>query len=66
MADKNPKPPKAQLSIEEYMHSKAVRSKNKLKLHFPLAIKILLVFPALYILFLIIYFLMHLRFLSEH
>jgi hypothetical protein len=55
-----------QLSIEEYDKIKEKLTKSKLKLNFPWKIKILFAIPLAYCLFLIIYYLLHLRYLAEH
>ena len=54
------------LSLEEYAKIKDKLTKSKLKLAFPWKIKILFVIPLVYCLFLIYYYLVHLRFLAEH
>jgi cell division septal protein FtsQ len=55
-----------QLSLEEYAKIKEKLTKSKLKLSFPWAIKVCFLIPLLYVLFLIVYYLLHLRFLPEH
>ena len=55
-----------QMTLAEYMKIKEQVAKSKLKLHFPWIIKVCFAIPAAYCLFLIIYFLVQLRFLSEH
>ena len=55
-----------QLSLEEYSKMKEKSAKSKLKLSFPWIIKACFIIPLLYALFLIIYYLVHLRFLPEH
>ena len=64
--DKNKQPVKTKINIEEFNKNRAVREKNILKLKFPLAMKILFGVPVGYVLFLIIYFLAHARFIPEH
>jgi len=67
MADRSASSKKAkQLSLEEYAKIKEKMAKSKLKLTFPWIIKIALIFPIAYFAFMIIYYLAHLRFLSEH
>ena len=65
MADK-PATPKPQLGIEEYLKSKEKRAKSKLQLHIPPVVKWVVAVPAAYAVFLILYFIFHLRFLPEH
>jgi|GEM_PF-2725477 len=55
-----------QLTLEEYAKIKEKLTKTKLKLTFPWKIKVLFLIPLVYCLFLIIYYLVHLRFLAEH
>jgi len=55
-----------QLSLEEYAKIKEKLAKSKLKLSFPWIIKICFIIPAVYCVFLIIYYLAQLRFLAEH
>jgi len=55
-----------QLSLAEYAKIKDKVVKSKLKLTFPLIIKIALALPIAYCLFLIIYFFSQLRFVAEH
>ena len=55
-----------QLSLAEYAKIKEKLAKSKLKLHFPWIIKICFIVPAVYCLFLIIYYLASLRFIAEH
>jgi hypothetical protein len=60
-------PPKIkQLSLAEYAKIKEKLAKSRLKLSFPLFIKIFFLVPLVYGIFLITYFLFHLRFLAEH
>jgi hypothetical protein len=67
MAEKSSTPPKKkQLSLEEYAKIKEKVAKSKLKLTFPWIIKICFIVPAIYCIFLIIYYVAHLRFLAEH
>lgn len=55
-----------QLSLEEYAKIKGKLAKSRLKLRFPWIIKAAFIIPLAYCIFLIIYFIAHLRFLSEH
>lgn len=67
MADKKPTNQKGkQLSLEEYGKIKEKLAKSRLKLHFPLIIKICFFIPLTYVVFLIFYYLFYLRFLAEH
>ncbi len=67
MADKKSSNQKGkQLSLEEYSKIKEQRAKSRLKLHFPLLVRICFFIPLAYALFLIIYYLAYLRFVSEH
>ena len=66
MADKNPVVKKNQISLEEYLKIKEKRAKSKLQLHFPFIVRLIIGVPAAYFIFLVIYFLIHLRFLPEH
>ena len=52
--------------MEEYSKIKEKLAKSKLKLSFPGIIKALFIVPLVYCAFLIIYYLVHLRFLAEH
>jgi len=67
MAQKPPNPSKAkQLSLEEYAKIKEKVAKSKLKLTFPWIIKVVFFLPIAYLVFLIIYYLIQLRFIAEH
>lgn len=66
MANKKEAKKEPQLSLEEYNKVKEQRAKSKLKLHFPWGVKFFLIFPAVYVLFLIVYYLMYIRFATEH
>jgi hypothetical protein len=55
-----------QISLEEYAKIKGKITRSKLKLSFPWIIKACFIFPLVYALFLVIYYLAHLRFLAEH
>lgn len=66
MADKPPGAPKSQVGLEEYLKTREKRAKNKMKLRFPMWVVFLTAIPAAYLVFLIIYFLVRLRFLAEH
>ena len=58
--------PKAKISMEDYNKNKAVREKTKLKLHFPLLVKVLLILPVIYLVFLLVYFVATARKIPEH
>ncbi len=60
------KPKKSQISLQDYIKVKEKNAKSRLKLHFPLPIKIILAVPAAFFIFLVLYFLLHLRFVAEH
>jgi hypothetical protein len=67
MAEKTPTSKKAkQLTLEEYAKIKDKVAKSKLKLSFPWIIKVCFIIPVLYCVFLIIYYLIQLRFIAEH
>ena len=67
MAEKSSTPKKTkQLSLEEYAKIKEKVAKSKLKLTFPWIIKACFIVPFVYCVFLVIYYLVHLRFLAEH
>ena len=66
MADKAPVVKKSQVTLEEYLKIKEKRANSKLKLHFPLMVRLIVAVPAGYFIFLVIYFLIYLRFLPEH
>jgi hypothetical protein len=55
-----------QLSLEEYAKIKEKLAKSKLKLSFPWIIKICFIVPLVYVLFLVLYYLIHIRFVAEH
>jgi hypothetical protein len=55
-----------QLSLKEYAKIKEKLAKSKLKLTFPWIIKVCFIVPVAYCIFLVIYYLVHLRFLAEH
>ena len=59
-------PKKKQLSLEEYAKIKEKLAKSKLKLTFPWIIKICFIVPLVYVVFLVFYYVAHLRFLAEH
>ena len=65
MADKAV-PKKIQISLEDYLKVKEKQAKSKLKLHFPMLVKVIVGIPAGYLIFLIVYFLIYLRFVAEH
>ncbi len=67
MAQESSSPPKKkQLTLEEYAKIKEKLAKAKLKLTLPWGIKICFICVLLYFVFLVIYYLAHLRFLAEH
>ena len=67
MAQNSSKSQKAkQLSIEEYSKIKEKLAKSKLKLTFPWIIKACFFIPLFYCVFLVIYYLVQLRFIAEH
>ncbi len=67
MADQTPDARKAkQLTLEEYAKIKEKVAKSKLKLTFPWIIKFCFFFPMAYGLFLVIFYIVHLRFVAEH
>jgi hypothetical protein len=55
-----------QLSLEEYAKIKEKIAKSKLKLTFPMIIKVCFFIPLAYCLFLVIYYVVQLRFMSGH
>jgi len=55
-----------QLTIEEYNKIKGKLAKSKLKLSFPWIIKLCFILPLGYCAFLVIYYLVQLRFIAEH
>lgn len=61
----DPKKTIKKLSIEEYAKIKTKVAKSKLKLQFPLIIKLAIALPLAYLLFMVIYYLVSLRFLAE-
>ncbi len=63
-SDKNKKSTK--LSLVEYAKLKEKIGKSKLQLHFPLMIKLAIAVPLAYLLFMLIYYIVHLRHLAEH
>lgn len=66
MPQNSSSPKNEQLSLAEYAKIKEKLAKSKLKLSFPWIIKACFIIPLLYVAFLIIYYLVHLRFLPEH
>jgi hypothetical protein len=66
MAQTPPLKPKKQITLDQYLKLIEKRAASKLKLHFPLFIKLAAVIPTAYLLFVILYFLFHARFLPEH
>lgn len=65
MADK-PAAKKGQISLEDYVKLKEKRAKSRLKLHFPWLVRFVMAIPVAYLIFLIVYFLVSLRFKAEH
>ncbi len=63
MADPKKAP---QMSLDDYLKVKDKRAKKQLQLNFPLFIKLAAIIPITYGLFLISYYLLHIRFLPEH
>ncbi len=63
---KTPNQKGKQISLEEYAKIKEKLAKSRLKLQFPLIIKICFIVPLAYATFLILYYLIYLRFIAEH
>ncbi len=57
---------KNQLSLEEYLKIKEARAKSRLKLHFPMMVKVILFIPIVYFVFILVYFIVQIRFIAEH
>ncbi|MDE1921459.1 MAG: hypothetical protein KGI24_08465 [Candidatus Omnitrophica bacterium] len=55
-----------QISLKEYAKIKEKLAKSRLKLTFPWIIKVCFIIPVVYCVFLIVYFLVHLRYLAQH
>ncbi|MDE2009492.1 MAG: hypothetical protein KGJ09_05365 [Candidatus Omnitrophica bacterium] len=55
-----------QISLKEYAKIKEKLAKSRLKLTFPWIIKVCFIIPVVYCVFLIVYFLAHLRYLAQH
>jgi len=55
-----------QLSLEEYSKIKEKLAKSKLKLTFPWIIKACFIVPLVYMVFMVIFYLVHVRFVAEH
>jgi len=66
MADKTPQKKITQLTLAEYEKIKEKTAKSKLKLHFPWIIRVCFFVPVAYCVFLIVYYLLYLRFVAEH
>ena len=66
MAETTPSSKKSQISLDEYLKINEKRAKSKLKLQFPMIVKIIVMIPVGYLAFLVIYFLIYLRFVAEH
>jgi hypothetical protein len=62
----NKKPILKKLSIEEYSKLKEKIAKSKLSLQFPLMIKLGIALPLAYLLFMVIYYIVHIMHLAEH
>jgi hypothetical protein len=65
MADKN-KPKTTQLGLDEYNKIKEKRAKDRLKLQFPLFIKLFVFLPIAYLVFLMAFYLIYIRFATDH
>jgi hypothetical protein len=66
MAEKVPSGKKGQISLEDYLKVKEKHAKGKLQLHIPWLVRFIIAVPAGYLLFLILYFVVYLRFVAEH
>ncbi len=55
-----------QLSLADYLKVKEKRAKSKLQLNFPPLVLLIIAIPAAYVIFMILYFVLHLRFLAQH
>jgi len=66
MAEKNQNPKAKQLTLEQYAKIKEKLAKSKLKLTFPWIVKICFIVPLAYCVFLILYWLLQVRFMAEH
>ena len=58
--------PGRQMSLAEYEKIKEKRAQTRLKLHFPWPVRILLGIPLSILIFLIIWYLVYVRFIAEH
>jgi len=59
-------PKDKKLTIEEYAKIKEKLAKSRLNLSFPWIVKVCFIIPCIFLAFLVIYYLAHLRFVSEH
>ena len=66
MANPSPDVKKKQIDLAAYLKIKEARMKSKMKLHFPMMVKAIIAVPAAYFIFLVVYFLLYLRFVAEH
>ena len=66
MADKPSGAPKTQIDLVAYAKSKEKRAKDRMKLRFPKWVILITAVPAAYLVFMVVYFLVHLRFVAEH
>ena len=67
MAEKPSSPKKAaQIPFADYLKIKEKKAKDKLKLHLPPLVLIILTIPAAYFIFMLLYFLVYIRFVAEH
>ncbi len=66
MADKKPIKKAPQISLEEYNKIKEKKAKDKLKLSFPWPVRFFIILPIGYFIFLVTYYLLHIRFTAEH
>lgn len=66
MADKKPVKKTPQLSLEEYNKIKEKRAKSKLQVHFPWWIKMFLIGPIVYFVFMVVYYIIYIRFVADH
>lgn len=59
-------PKKNQLSLDEYQKIKVKRAKSRLQLNIPPLVHAIVAVPAVFLTFIILYYLIHVRFLAEH
>ena len=55
-----------QVPLAEYLKLKEKRAKSKLQLHFPPLVLFIIAIPAAYVIFMVVYFLVSLRFMPQH